>query len=85
MTVLFIILGYGTALSLMLSALLLTMIRANPRLMLQDYPKDIQATVPPKRMRQNSDQGPVWRPLLVIYWQSINTNLRPENEHSLEQ
>ena len=30
MAVLFIIFGYGTALSLMLSALLLTTIRANP-------------------------------------------------------
>jgi hypothetical protein len=42
------ILVYGGALSLVLSTLILAMIRANPRLMLQDYPKDIQAVVPPK-------------------------------------
>jgi hypothetical protein len=30
-------------------------------------------------MRQNSDQGPVWRPLLVIDWQSIkNIFMRSE-------
>jgi hypothetical protein len=47
-SVLLIMLVYGIPLSLVLSALLLTMIRANPRLMLQDYPRDIQAAVPPK-------------------------------------
>lgn len=70
MTVLFIILGYGTALSLMLSALLLTMIRANPRLMLQDYPKDIQATVPPKtptEQRQTRGFGAVLLSLSLAF------------------
>ena len=38
MSVLLIILVYGIPLSLVLSALVLAMIRANPRLMLQDYP-----------------------------------------------
>ncbi len=41
MSILLIMLVYGIPLSLVLSALLLTMIRSNPRLMLQDYPKDI--------------------------------------------
>jgi hypothetical protein len=66
MTVLFIILGYGTALSLMLSALLLTMIRANPRLMLQDYPKDIQATVPPKPPTEQRQTRGVGAVLLLL-------------------
>jgi hypothetical protein len=39
---------YGLVLSLGFSALLLAMVRVNPRLMLQDYPKDIQAAVSPK-------------------------------------
>jgi len=46
---------YGLLLSLELSAILLAMGRSNPRLMLQDYPKDIQAAVPaktPKEKRQ---------------------------------
>ena len=42
------ILMYGSALSLVLSVLILAVIRANPRLMLQDYPKDIQAAVQSK-------------------------------------
>jgi hypothetical protein len=70
MTVLFIILGYGTALSLLLSALLLTMIRANPRLMLQDYPKDIQAPEPPKaptEQRQTRGFGAVLLRLALAF------------------
>jgi hypothetical protein len=42
------ILLYGIPACLLLSAVLLVMGLVNPRLMLQDYPKDIQAAVPPK-------------------------------------
>jgi uncharacterized membrane protein len=42
------ILLYGGAGSVVLSALLLGMIWYNPRLMLQDYPKDVQQKAPPK-------------------------------------
>jgi hypothetical protein len=38
----------GAILSILASLSLLLIIRINPRLMLQDYPKDIQASVPPK-------------------------------------
>lgn len=48
MTILPSILLYGLVLSLVLSVVLLVMGLVNPRLMLQDYPKDIQAVVPPK-------------------------------------
>lgn len=48
MTILPLILLYGLILSALFSAVLLAMVRVNPRLMLQDYPKDIQAAVPPK-------------------------------------
>ena len=42
------ILIYGIPGSVLISAVLLGMIWVNPRLMLQDYPKDVQAAVPPK-------------------------------------
>ncbi len=48
MHVLSLILGWGLTASLALSLILLAMGLVNPRLMLQDYPKDIQAAVPPK-------------------------------------
>ena len=65
MSVLLIILVYGVPLSLVLSALLLTMIRANPRLMLQDYPKDIQAAVPPKTSAEKH-QTRFWGIILLL-------------------
>ena len=48
MYMLWLILVYGAAASLALSLILLAMGLVNPRLMLQDYPKDIQAAVLPK-------------------------------------
>lgn len=48
MAILWNILLYGGIGSLVLSALLLSMIWYNPRLMLQDYPKDVQQKAPPK-------------------------------------
>ena len=48
MYVLAAILLYGLLLSVLFSAMILSMVLVNPRLMLQDYPKDVQAAVPPK-------------------------------------
>jgi len=48
MNLFFTVVVYGAIASLLLSAVLLIMGLVNPRLMLQDYPKDIQAAVPPK-------------------------------------
>ena len=64
MHVLAAILLYGLLLSVLFSVLILAMVLVNPRLMLQDYPKDVQATVPPKtaaEKRQTFYWGlPVW-------------------------
>lgn len=48
MTILATILIYGVPGSLVLSAVILAMLWHNPRLLLQDYPKDVRAAVPPK-------------------------------------
>jgi len=48
MNLFFTVVVYGAIASLLLSAVLPIMGLVNPRLMLQDYPKDIQAAVPPK-------------------------------------
>ena len=48
MPVIAYILLYGLLLSIVFSAIVLGMVLVNPRLMLQDYPKDVQAAVPPK-------------------------------------
>jgi hypothetical protein len=48
MNLLSIIVLYGLPCSLVLSALILAMALRNPRFLLQDYPRDIQAAVPPK-------------------------------------
>jgi hypothetical protein len=48
MTILTTILVYGIPGSLVLSALILVMLWHNPRLLLQDYPKDVRDAVPPK-------------------------------------
>ncbi len=66
MSIPLIILVYGLPLSLVLSALLLVMIRANPRLMLQDYPKDIQAAVPPKTPAEQRVSGIVSVVLILL-------------------
>jgi hypothetical protein len=39
---------YGVPCSLILSAVILAMALRNPRFLLQDYPGDIRAAVPPK-------------------------------------
>lgn len=43
---------YGLLASLLLSAVILTMVRINPRLMLRSYPKDVKAAVPPATERE---------------------------------
>ena len=65
MSIHLIMLVYGIPLSLVLSALLLAMIRANPRLMLQDYPKDIPAAVPPKTLTEQR-QTRYWGAVLLL-------------------
>ena len=58
------ILLYGLLLSVLFAAMILAMALVNPRFMLQDYPKDIQAAVPPKtaaEKRQTLYWGlPIW-------------------------
>ncbi len=66
MSIPLIILVYGLPLSLVLSALVLAMIRANPRLMLQDYPKDIQVAVPPKTPAEQRVSGAVSVVLILL-------------------
>jgi hypothetical protein len=48
MTLFSTIIAYGVPCSLVLSALILAMALSNPRYLLQDYPRDVQAAVPPK-------------------------------------
>lgn len=48
MNILSIIIVYGIPCSLVLSLVILAMLWYNPRLLLQDYPKDVQQRVPPK-------------------------------------
>lgn len=48
MNTLSVILAYGIPATLLLSAVILTMVRVNPRLMLRSYPNDVQAVVPPQ-------------------------------------
>jgi hypothetical protein len=48
MTLFSTIVLYGVPYSLVLSAVILAMALRNPRFLLQDYPRDIQAAVPPK-------------------------------------
>lgn len=68
MNILTTVLLYGIPASLLISAILVAMGLVNPRLMLQDYPKDIQAAVPPKteqEKRQTLYWGiPFWLVLL---------------------
>jgi hypothetical protein len=68
MNTLSIILIYGIAGSVLISAVLLGMIAVNPRLMLQDYPKDVQAAVPPKTREEKRQtlywSLPIWLLLL---------------------
>src|SRR5438552_18458767 len=64
MNLFFTVVVYGAIASLLLSAVLLIMGLVNPRLMLQDYPKDIQAAVPPKT-DQEKRQTLYWG---LLFW-----------------
>lgn len=59
-------LEHGLALSLVASAWLLMVLRINPRLMVQDYPKDIQAAVPPKTDAEKRLAMVLGIPFLII-------------------
>jgi hypothetical protein len=62
MTLLSMIVIYGVPGSLVLSAVTLTMLWYNPRLLLQDYPSDVQAAVPPKTPAEKR---------LSLYWTAV--------------
>jgi hypothetical protein len=51
-----------------LSAVLLAMALRNPRLMLQDYPKDVQASVPPKTTAERPTAVSTSGPLRTVRW-----------------
>ena len=59
MHTLFTILLYGIPASVLASAVLFAMGLSNPRLMLQDYPKDVQAAVAPKTAQEKRQ---------TLYW-----------------
>jgi hypothetical protein len=60
MTLLFSVVLYGVPLSISLSALIMTMLVRNPRLLLHSYPKDIRAAVPPKSLAERRESA-CWR------------------------
>ena len=53
---------YGVLASLVLSALILALLWHNPRLLLQEYPKDVRAAVPPKTSAEKR---------LSAYWAAV--------------
>jgi hypothetical protein len=64
------ILIYGVHASLVLSGLILAMLWHNPRLLLQEYPKDVRAAVPPKtpaEKRLNAYWAAVFLLLLIAF------------------
>jgi hypothetical protein len=56
----------GAILSFLASAALLLIVSINPRLMLQDYPKDIQASVPPKTPEEDRLSKILGIPFIVL-------------------
>jgi hypothetical protein len=50
---------FGLPACVLLAAIILLMVSGNPRLMLQDYPKDVQAAVPPKTAQERRQ---------TLYW-----------------
>ncbi len=65
MGILATILIYGVPASLVLLALILAMLCYNPRLLLQDYPKDVRAAVPPKTPEEKR-QSASWAAVLLL-------------------
>ena len=55
----------GMVLSFVLGAILLLILRINPRLMLQDYPEDIKAGVPPKTPEERRKALPLAIPFFA--------------------
>ncbi|MEI6246266.1 MAG: nitroreductase [Acidobacteriota bacterium] len=58
--------AHGLLLSVVASVWLLAVLRFNPRLMIQDYPKDIQAAVPAKTADEKRMALILGLPLLVV-------------------
>lgn len=56
----------GALMSVIASAILLGIMRVNPRLFLQDYPKDIQAAVPPKTAEEKKLSLILGIPFLLV-------------------
>jgi hypothetical protein len=56
----------GAILSVMASLFLAAILRFNPRLFLQDYPKDIQNRVPPKTEKEKRQSLVVGIPFLIL-------------------
>ena len=56
----------GLALSILSTILIGASIRINPRLWLQDYPKDIQAQVPPKTQKEKQQSTLIGIPFLIL-------------------
>jgi hypothetical protein len=46
------VLLFGLPACVLFAGILLLMVSGNPRLMLQDYPKDVQAAAPPKTAQE---------------------------------
>ena len=69
MEILATILIYGVPASLLLSALILAMLWHNPRLLLQEYPKDVRATVPKtlEEKRRSASWAAVFLLLLIAF------------------
>ena len=56
----------GSLISLLSIVFLLMLVRVNPRLMLQDYPKDVQAAVPPKSEQEKRQSLILGLPFLLV-------------------
>lgn len=56
----------GAILSVVASLILISSLRFNPRLFLQDYPDDIQSKVPPKTEKENQQSLVVGIPFLIV-------------------
>jgi hypothetical protein len=61
------ILGYGSILSLTLGVIIMASLYINPRLWLQDYPKEIRAIVPPNTPAEKRGQYFMMIPVLGLF------------------
>src|SRR5689334_2572866 len=56
----------GLLLSLVLGVIIMASLKYNPRLWLQDYPKEVQAKVPPVSKREKLQQRILTLPVLLL-------------------